>query len=297
VSVIVPAYRAGPGPAWLDEALDSVRAQTFRAFEIIVVDDGSPLPIAPRRTEDLTLFVQGNSGPGGARNLGAAHARGEFVAYLDSDDAWLPGKLEAQVELHDRDPALVLSCTDVIVFDDSGAEQPQTTSSQMVETGHRIPYARLFMENCLGCSTVMVRADALARTPGMVPNRRWGEDYGLWLRLGLLGPIGCVPLLLARHRRHPGSLSVANAASGSRMHDELNIYGELLAEHPELEHEPFVDLALGHVRLDGGLELLSRGDFVGARRELLRSLGHRRLQPLAWLHLARALLHLGAGHP
>lgn len=91
VSVVIPAY----DPIWLDEALESVRRQTLAGSEILVIDDGSRPPVAPGRTDDLILVRQPNAGPGGARNRGFALARGEFIALLDSDDRWLPAKLES----------------------------------------------------------------------------------------------------------------------------------------------------------------------------------------------------------
>ncbi|MBY0386435.1 glycosyltransferase family 2 protein, partial [bacterium] len=99
VSIIIPVFNRGP---LLARALDSIEKQTFRDFEIIVVDDHS--------TEDLTSFISGrafylkNSGKGvsSARNTGITAARGDFIAFLDSDDEWLPTKLEKQIEFLDK---------------------------------------------------------------------------------------------------------------------------------------------------------------------------------------------------
>src|ERR1017187_357681 len=92
VSVVIPAYNTAP---FITEALESVFAQTFRSFEVIVINDGSPdvveleQAITPYR-EQILYLQQENRGLAGARNTGIHHARGKYVAFLDSDDCWLP---------------------------------------------------------------------------------------------------------------------------------------------------------------------------------------------------------------
>ncbi|MGC9217697.1 glycosyltransferase family 2 protein, partial [Acidithiobacillus sp.] len=119
VSVIIPAYNSGP---YLDEAVRSVVAQTFTDWECIVVDDGS--------TEDLSriekmgprvrLIRQENRGISMARNRGIAESTGEFVAFLDHDDAFLPTKLERQVAAMSRGANIGLCHTDFAVMDEKG---------------------------------------------------------------------------------------------------------------------------------------------------------------------------------
>ena len=96
VSVIVPAYN---GARYLREALASVHAQTYRSFEIIVVDDGSTDETAAiaQADEQVRYFYQDNAGCGPARNAGVGHARGQFVSFLDHDDLWTRDKLTRQM--------------------------------------------------------------------------------------------------------------------------------------------------------------------------------------------------------
>ena len=114
VSVIIPAYNTA---AYITETLDSVFAQTFKDFEVIVVNDGSP------DTEDLERVLQPyrarivyvkqeNRGVSGARNAGILRARGEFLAFLDSDDVWLPDYLAEQMKFLEAHPHLVASIAD-----------------------------------------------------------------------------------------------------------------------------------------------------------------------------------------
>ena len=104
ISVVIPAYNHG---RFLREAIDSVLAQTYAPLEIIVVDDGSTDDTEQivRSYGDRVRYIrQQNAGVGAARNNGIANARGEYVAFLDSDDLWLPEKLAVQVEYMRRHP-------------------------------------------------------------------------------------------------------------------------------------------------------------------------------------------------
>jgi glycosyltransferase involved in cell wall biosynthesis len=116
VSCIVPVFN---GEAYLREALTSIRTQTYRPLEIIVVDDGSTDGTATvaRGVGDAVRYVrQGNAGPAAARNLGIASARGDFIAFLDADDLWHGDKLTRQMARFDAQPGLDLCLTHVQNF-------------------------------------------------------------------------------------------------------------------------------------------------------------------------------------
>jgi glycosyltransferase involved in cell wall biosynthesis len=295
VSVVIPAWfkSAGPGAEWLDEALDSVRAQDYEDWEIILVDDGSPVPVAPTEHDDLVLIRQANIGPGGARNTGARHARGEFVAYIDADDRWRPDKLGKQVAFLDANPDMVLVCTDILLIDKDGFTPLRTARQKGVAVGNRIPFEKLFYENCVGSATVMVRRAVLEKTPGMNPRQRLGEEYGLWLRLAMLGPIGYLEDALMERRRHGDSLMFTQLGDGSWIAREREVYESFLAEHPALRTQPFVRKAMARLGFQGGWTHLARGEWPQARRLLLESLRDDPMRMKAWIDLLRAVLHLG----
>jgi len=285
VSVVIPAYR----PEWLDAALDSVRRQTFEDWEIIVVDDGSPEPVTPACAEDVVLVRHENAGPGGARNRGVAHARGELIAFLDADDMWRPAKLARQVALHDAQPDLVMSCTDLVLTDGSAAP---SVRSRGRFSGDRIPYERLFYENCIACSSLLVRREAFLRTPGMREHRRLGEDYELWLRLGRIGPIGYVEDTLLVRRRHESSLMSETLSDGSWFERERQVYLDVLRDHPDLKGKPFVKSALARLYWQAGWMHLARREWREARSALVRSISNRATRLRTWFDLARAVLRV-----
>ncbi len=289
VSVVIPAYR----PSWLDAALDSVRNQTFKSWELIVVDDGSPELVRPRHVNDVVLIRQPNAGPGGARNTGVRHARGPLIAFLDADDCWLPQKLERQVELHIREPDLVMSCTALVVTDGTRVKPPGKLMADRLRLhGNRVPYDRLFHENCVVCSSVMLKRDAFRRTPGMKPHQRLGEDYGLWLRLALLGPVGYIPEPLLQRRQHDDSL-MQSQTRRAWFEQERAMYKELLEQNPELQNKPFVRGALARLEFQDAWACIERKQWRDARHALRRSLSYQPFRPKAWMNYFRAMLHVG----
>ena len=293
VSVVMPAFRRkAEEPPWIDEALDSIRAQTFGDFEIVVVDDGSPVPIAPARTDDLVLVRQPNTGPGGARNVGSVIARGKLIAFLDSDDRWRAEKLARQVTLHDRRPELVLTATDFIHFDDKGIRELPMWRDRNKLRGEDVSFERLFFENCIPCSSTMMPKAALMKTPGMNRHRRMGEDYGLWLRLAMLGPVGYVDEKLMEHRIHPASLMQTQGREGTVETREREVYEEFLAEYPDLKAKPYVRDTMARVEHEEGYTRLQRQEWADARRVLLRSLRYNPRKPKVWVDLARAVLRV-----
>lgn len=184
VSVIIPAYKAADHIA---AALSSVFAQTYTDFEVIVINDGSPdseqmeLAIAPSRSRIIYLNQQ-NRGPSGARNLGIQHARGEFLAFLDSDDAWLPHYLEEQLRFLRSDPALDMVYCDATLEGDTLAEG--RTFMQLCPSTGPVTFESLLVEQTqvITSGTVVRRTSVLAA--GLFDEEiRCSEDHELWLRL------------------------------------------------------------------------------------------------------------------
>ena len=123
-SVIIPTYNRSK---YLSDALDSVLRQTFQDLEIIVVDDGSidnsrdiVSRYAERHPGKIRYFYQDNKGPSAARNVGIKEAKGDFIAFLDSDDLWLPDKLKEQLDVFSRNNKLGLVYTGCCIVDSNG---------------------------------------------------------------------------------------------------------------------------------------------------------------------------------
>jgi glycosyltransferase involved in cell wall biosynthesis len=196
VSVIIPTYNRA---ALVTEAVASVKAQTFQDLEILVVDDGSTDDTAAALApwEDVRLLRQPRRrGVAAARNLGAAAARGEWLAFLDSDDLWLPEKLARQMAYLGERPGLLLCQTDEI-WVRHGVRVNKPAS-------HRKVAGRIFLPSLTRCmvspSAVVLHRRLLADHDGFDEDLPAAEDYDLWLRLSWRYQVGLVeaPLIIKR---------------------------------------------------------------------------------------------------
>ncbi len=221
VSVVIPAFNA---QAHIADCLASVSTQS-RGFdvEVIVVDDGSAddtVEIA-RRSPGVQCITQPNRGPSAARNLGIAAARGQYIAFLDADDLWPAGKLQAQVQLLQQYPELALVFGDCRQFDANGPRPRTEFQANRLGTaawgpGPAIPdaYARLLEVNFITTGSVVVRRDVLQQVGGFAVDLRLVEDLDLWLRIARLHPIGWCEQECLLRRRHTENISRDTDAMG-----------------------------------------------------------------------------------
>jgi glycosyltransferase involved in cell wall biosynthesis len=208
VSVIIPAYNTA---ALIPQCLNSVFAQTYTDFEAIVVNDGSPdtpqLEKALDPYQDRIVYIsQKNKRAAGARNTAIRQARGKFLAFLDSDDAWLPQHLASQMKMFQQQPALDLVYADTLVVGD-----PNHTWKFMdrCPSQGEASFCALVVERCqIPISTVVVRRDAIVKAGLFDENLSCFDDYDMWLRTAFHGgKIGYTREAQARSSgKRPGSL-------------------------------------------------------------------------------------------
>lgn len=209
VSVIVPVYNS---EKYIAQAVDSVLCQTFHDFELIVVDDGSTdrtAEILKRYGERLTYIYQPNSERSAARNTGIRHAKGEYLAFLDADDFWLPQKLERQVQVFDLAPEVGLVYGWAYNVDESGKKVDKGNDGilRRFDAGTNV-FESLLFENVVGiggCSTVMIRADSVRQVGAFDESLVYIEDWDLWIRIAAYYPVGLVPEPLVCYRQDSGS--------------------------------------------------------------------------------------------
>jgi glycosyltransferase involved in cell wall biosynthesis len=194
VSVVIPLYQQRP---LVERAVVSVLGQTWRDFELIVVDDGSSDGGA-ERVEALSdarvrCIRRPHRGPGAARNYGTEIATGEWVAFLDADDEWSPDFLDATLAAARAAPGTVAVYTGVVV---RGNDAFQCT----LASGPVPDYfaARLRHRAAATSSSVLVRRAALLAAGGFVESMRYAEDLDTWFRLSCEGPMSFVAAPLVR---------------------------------------------------------------------------------------------------
>lgn len=189
VSVVIPAFNR-----WrlLAEAIDSVLVQSYRDFELIVVDDGSTDATASelaKLASRLQFFVTERRGVSAARNLGVSQCRGHYIAFLDSDDLWLNSKLERQTRFMDEHPEFHICQTDEIWIRNGVRVNPRAV--------HQKPSGDIFNRSLKLClvspSAVMMTKALFERTGGFDEVFPVCEDYDLWLRISAQHLVPLIP--------------------------------------------------------------------------------------------------------
>ena len=204
-SVVVAAYQVADVIA---DALDSIRAQTLQPLEVIVCDDGSTDALedalAPYRDE-IVLVQKENGGEASAKNAGAAHARGDFVAILDADDVYLPGRLAALSELAQARPDLDVLTTDAELVANGATVRHLYDETWSFEVADQ---RRAILQRNFVFGHAAVRRTQLLEHGGFDESIRWTTDWDLWLRMILRGSrVGCVTEPLAHYRLRETSLT------------------------------------------------------------------------------------------
>ena len=202
ISVLLPCFNDG---RWIDEAIDSVRQQTFQDFEIVIVDDGSTdaatvQKLASIGQDDTLVLRTENRGLPAARNHAAAHARGELFCALDADDRLAPAWFEKAVALLGAQPDLAFVSHWLETFGDE----------HWTWTPERCDLPALLVRNTIN-GAALVRRSAFEAVGGYDESMRYGcEDWDFWLRLVEMGYEGTIiPEVLFYYRRHASSMSRA----------------------------------------------------------------------------------------
>jgi len=220
VSVVIPTYNRG----WiLKAAVDSVLAQDFKDFELIVVDDGSTdntSDLLASYGRSVRVFFQRNKGVSAARNRGIAEAYGPLIAFLDSDDLWLPGKLSAQVEFFNKAPDALICQTEELWIRNGIRINPKKR--------HKKPSGMIFEPSLALClvspSAVMMRRSLLDTVGGFDETLPACEDYDLWLRISCRFPVHLIDTpLIVKRGGHDDQLSSTAGLDKFRIQSIKNI--------------------------------------------------------------------------
>src|SRR2546422_1844602 len=267
VSIIIPAYNVA---AYIGETLASMFAQTFTDYEVIVINDGSPDTEALERAlepcfDRISYLKQENLGAGAARNVGVRAAKGEFIAFLDADDLWLPHYLEEQMNFireHDCD----LVCADALMF----GETPNAGRTYMEWLMGTAPPAGtvtfldlVSAERSLITSGVITRRDLIFAVGLFDEALRNAQDFDLWLRLARHGArLAYHRQVLLRYRARVNSLTGDATNSLNR---ELRVLDKIersynLTAAERREVMPVVRNRQAILQFELGKQLLARGE-------------------------------------
>jgi len=270
VTVVIPAFNVAP---FIAETLDSVFAQTFRDFEVVLVNDGSAdttslEQILSPYMNRLRYLKQENLGAAEARNAAIRAARGELLAFLDGDDIWLPQYLEAQCEFLDRE-GLDMVYSDALLFG-KGPGEGSTHMTRSPSTGTPT-FERLVDGSCHPITSgTVVRRQRIVEAGLFDKTLIRAQDAEMWMRLAFRGArIGYQSRVLLRYRMREGSLS---GTAVNRVQREINVFTRI-GETYELTSAQRDLIARELERLRAHLEL-EQGKFELLEGSAQRAIGH-----------------------
>ena len=200
VSVIIPTYNRDK---FISDTINSVLEQTYKDFEIIVVDDGSTdstLKVLEQFGTKIKLIKQPNLERAVARNNGVKNSNGKYIAFLDSDDLWAKEKLEKQVEILDQNEEIILTYCSSGRINEKG-QKIKTAKRQMEGFSGKITN-ELLLRNFVVSATPLLRREYFDKTGGFKSQYIPYEDWEFWVRLSLLGKFYFINKPLAYYRIH-----------------------------------------------------------------------------------------------
>lgn len=289
VSVVIPTRDRAE---YIEESIESVLRQTFSDYEIIVVDDGSTdgtRQLLARYIENKTIRYERQDalGVSVARNRGARLARGAFIAFLDSDDLFLPSKLEKQMALFSQDADLGFVHCNFSKFNERGQNLGVRDTSR-----HRgWIYPRLLLEwsVLMAMPCMLVRKDVFEAVGGFDEQMTWAEDMDLWRRIARQYRIGSVAEVLVKVRVHPSSTTFGKIGGAEGFNRYL---AKAFLEDPGL-NQTFKRRAYGKMYAKLAQNLLGDGgssEMNLVRRHSLKSLESWPLQLSAVFSILASLL-------
>jgi glycosyltransferase involved in cell wall biosynthesis len=273
VSIILPTYNR---LKYLRESVDSVFAQSFTDWELIIADDGSGpetrayLGGLAEKPRVKVIYLPHTGNPGAVRNIAIRSSRSDYLAFMDSDDLWLPTKLAAQVAAHQTNRSRRWSYTGVLRIDAEGRTMPvESPGRPVVHAGSIFPQLLTF-EAAVGIPTVLAERSFVEELGGFDEAQSFYEDYDLWLRMSLRSEVSVITEQLVKIRSHAEHYSGDRARvyeSRIRLLNKVATEMATTADHRAIVRTERVKNALA----------LSRVHVVaGRRKEALRMLWRAR---------------------
>lgn len=267
VSVIIPTYNRCKE---LRVALDSVISQTYQNIEIIVVDDGSTdntREVVSSYT-DVKYLVQNNNGPSAARNTGIKNSHGELIAFLDSDDAWLPHKLEKQVRCFVERPELGIVGTGCFNCDENLANPTARSNLKLAKSDRE----QILIWNYWPTPSLCIRRICFDTVGFFDEEMKFAEDWDMWIRIAQSFQSFTIKEPLILIRKHQQSLS-GSAANRDYNYD---LWEKLIIKNKERYSMGFITFhkAMSYYYFNRSYGCQVSGDGRGEQHYLLQSLIH-----------------------
>lgn len=276
VSVIIPTYNRAH---IVTEAIESVLAQTYQSYEIIVVDDGSTdntAEVLKKYGNKIKYYYQDNKGVSAARNRGIREANGDFIAFLDSDDLWKSDKIEKQVIVfqENQDLGLVYSYAEFLTVSTGKIQiKPRVICSNLRDLVEK--------DAILPTPTVMIRKKCLADIGLFAETIPGIEDFDLWFRIAEKYTFSFIPAVLAKARYFGPNLS---SESDKMSHGYLIIYNKIISKYQRIFDVRYMKerLAVQHYSL--GRSFIKSNNYKQSLQHIAESV---KLYPFVGIKFAR----------
>lgn len=283
VSVIIPAYNAKD---FILETLESVINQTYQQLEILVIDDGSTdstASIVQAYGHGIKLLQKMNGGPAEARNHGLKKATGQFIAFLDADDIWLPEKIESDLDFFAKNSTTDLLCSGCIRFDEKGNE---SLKSYAHSEPTQLSYELLWEKNSITTSTVVCKKTCFKEAGYFDESLQiqGGEDYDLWLRIANFCNI---THLNSHNTLYRVRTSGHNRSNIVRTFEALlHLYrkhGEIAKKNGILDSQVFEKKS--ELYKSCGFTLFNNNEFLMSKKYLLKYSKHYKFDVKVWAYI------------
>ncbi len=301
-SVIIPAYNCAQ---YIALAVRSALDQDYPNKEIIVVNDGSTDSTAEVLAQfgaRIVVINQANCGVAAARNRGMQSARGDYIALLDADDVWLPGKLRKQVDYLSAHPELgAVYCAwrewrpdalGVFTLPHVSRDALEQDGIEAQDSGWL--YNKLFQDSIIHTTTLLMRREIMQQAGSFDPALRRGQDYDYWFRLSRLAPIHKLRAVLSLYRIHPQSIS----HQPHRANYPVLVIQKALAQWGRVGPEgsetapAIINGVLSRHWFDFGYQHLQQGDPKLAYHAFQHAIRLRPTRVKAWVNAARSLVKM-----
>lgn len=229
VSIIIPVYNS---EKFIRETILSVLSQNYHDYEIIVVDDGSidnSSSILHSFGDKIKYFYQENQGLSCSRNFALHQAQGEFIAFLDQDDLWLPDKLRMQVSFLESHKEAAMVFTDSHIINEKGIIQGRLFRGLNIPQGHI--FEQLFLFDFIPLLSVLIRKTIFEQVGEFAPHLGIAEDYDLFLRVSKKYPVYLINFPLAKYRIHSSN---ASRDTEKAAREVLSVVKNIYEENTEL---------------------------------------------------------------
>jgi glycosyltransferase involved in cell wall biosynthesis len=265
VSIIMPTHNR---EKYIPLSINSILKQTYRDYEIIVIDDNSTDGTKEALKvygDKIRYFFRQGEGAAAARNFGAAQARGEYLAFLDDDDLWLPEHLAISVDLLEKNPDIAFSCADADTIDEHGTKQRTLIKAK----AQAERFETLLEGNIVLNLTAVIRKKIFLDAGGFDPKLANKHDYDLWLRVSKHHYFLHTGRISAQYREHSNQLT-GKIDIGLKNHLTIFNKPEIMSGVPRLlKHR-----AIARVFYRFGRDYHQRGQRKKAGKCFLLALSH-----------------------